>query len=547
MSSTSDWNPLAQECDVVVVGTGPGGATIGHGMAAAGRRVVFCELGMGPGGAPPVLGCYPELAEGRDGSVLDPRFDAALAARAGRCADTLIDASHPRQLAFVPFIGHGPGGSSALYGMALERLRPSDFEPGVPPADARESSAVASWPVSYAEMAPWYAKAEGLYRVRGEADPLAWGDGAAPSAQRPNLLPPTPVTAATAALSEALRARGLHPYRLPVGCDWLRDCRSCQGFLCHRPCKNDAARIGLHPAITEHGAKLLTGCRVLSVTMNGRRANGVRIVMRGQEHVIRAALVVVAAGALQSPLILLRSQLGNEHDQVGRNLMRHFIDLMQFKPLDRSSGELDNRHKELAFNDLYSDAGMRLGTVQSFGRLPPPTMLFGSLVDDVRSSSARALAPLLKPIRPLLLPLLRRIEGSYLNLASIVEDLPYAEHRVTPVPDDPTAAVLHYTMKPEAVSRVGHMRRRLRGLLKGMPYKLLAQAHNNHRIAHVCGTCRFGDDPRTSVLDRFNRVHTVEGLHVVDASFFPSSGGTNPTLTIVANALRVADHLITHH
>src|SRR5581483_4384802 len=59
-------------------------------------------------------------------------------------------------------------------------------------------------------------------------------------------------------------------------------------------------------------------------------------------------------------------------------------------------------------------------------------------------------------------------------------------------------------------------------------------------VTHVCGTCRFGDDPRTSVLDRHNRAHDLENLYVVDASFFPSSGGTNPSLTVAANALRVA-------
>ncbi|MBI3367018.1 MAG: GMC family oxidoreductase [Burkholderiales bacterium] len=146
--------------------------------------------------------------------------------------------------------------------------------------------------------------------------------------------------------------------------------------------------------------------------------------------------------------------------------------------------------------------------------------------------------------RPLIQPVLAGIEARHLSLASIVEDLPYPEHRIAPVAGDPTRAELHYTMKPEALARVERMRARLKAVLAGRRFKLLPQAANNQRIAHVCGTCRFGDDPRRSVLDRDNRVHGVDGLFVVDASFFPSSGGTNPTLTIVANALRVAERII---
>ena len=544
------WDPLTQPSDAIVVGTGPGGATVGHQLAAAGLRVLFCERGGDAAGRPELLGQYPELAEGRAGAVPHAGRDAALLARAGRCADTVVDAEHPRRHAFVPFIGSGPGGSSALYGMALERLLPRDFEPGDPPADAAGSSAVGRWPVSYAEMAPYYARAERLYRVRGERDPLAGLDGTLPADQQPQLLEPLPLSAAMDELAGFFTRCGLHPYRLPLACDALPDCRSCQGVLCHRPCKNDAARIGLRPAIEQHDAQLLTGCRVLQVLSEGRAVRGVRVQWRGQQHTLRAPLVVLAAGALQTPLILLRSEspggrgLGNGSDQVGRHLMRHFVDLMQFKPAREDDAGFDNRRKEIAFNDFYVDSGARLGTVQSFGRLPPADMLFGSLVDDVRASPFSPLAGLLPLARPFLQPVLRGIEGAHLTLASIVEDLPYPEHRVAPDGDDVTRARLHYTMKPEALRRVQLMRQRLKDSWRGRAFKLLPQAANNQRIAHVCGTCRFGDDPRSSVLDRDNRVHEADGLFVTDASFMPGSGGTNPTLTIVANALRVADRIL---
>jgi choline dehydrogenase-like flavoprotein len=280
--------------------------------------------------------------------------------------------------------------------------------------------------------------------------------------------------------------------------------------------------------------------------------SGVRVQWRGQLHTLRAPLVVLAAGALQTPLILLRSEspdgrgLGNGSDQVGRHLMRHFVDLMQFKPARRDEIGFDNRRKEIAFSDFYADSGERLGTVQSFGRLPPPAMLFGSLVDDVRASPLSPLASLLPLARPFIRSVLEGIEGGHLTLASIVEDLPYPDHRVTPDGVDVTSARMHYTMKPEALRRVQLMRTRLKDALRGRPFKLLPQAANNQRVAHACGTCRFGDDPRSSVLDRDNRVHDVDNLFVVDSSFFPSSGGTNPSLTIAANALRVGERIAGH-
>lgn len=565
MPALSTWDPIGQESDAIVVGTGPGGATLGQALAAAGRRVVFCELGGpeddGPAAAP-LRGQYPELAEGRGGAVPDATglSDSAALRRAGRYADALIDAEHPRRHAFVPFIGSGPGGSSALYGMAMERLQPHDFEPVASGASRNTveggagGSATPRWPISYADLAPYYVRAETLYRLRGERDPLLQLPANISPEHAPQLLPPQALTPAMAELQDFLRGCGLHPYRLPVASDALPECATCQGVLCHKPCKNDAARVSLWPAVEQHGAQLLTGCRVLGVHTEGGAARGVRVLWRGQERSLRAPLVVLAAGALQTPLILLRSAgaagqaLGNAHDQVGRHLMRHFIDVFQLKPLAGLNRDdpacFDNRRKEIAFNDLYTEQGLRLGTVQSFGRLPPPAMLLGSLQDDVRASPAGALAPLLPLAKPFITPVLRGIEGGHLSLASIVEDLPYAHNRVLPVPGDVRRAALHYTLAPEAQARIAHMRRAMAERLRGRGAKLLPQAHNNQRIAHVCGTCRMGEDPRTSVLDRNNRVHGLAGLYVTDASFFPTSGGTNPTLTIVANALRVADHLL---
>ena len=146
--------------------------------------------------------------------------------------------------------------------------------------------------------------------------------------------------------------------------------------------------------------------------------------------------------------------------------------------------------------------------------------------------------------RPLLAPLLGRMMGGAMILATIAEDLPYADNGVQPASDEGGALHLRYTLQPEAHRRVGLFRQQMREVLQGQRWRLLPQADNNQRLAHACGTCRMGDDAATSVLDRHNRVHGLDNLFVVDSAAFPSSGGTNPSLTIMANALRVGQLLV---
>jgi choline dehydrogenase-like flavoprotein len=538
---------LLQEWDAIVVGTGMGGATLGHRLAQAGKRVLFCELGTASAQAGSLRGEYPELAGGRRGAVL-AASDAPALLQAGRWADTLVDESGSRPRPFVPFIGCGPGGSSALYGMAMERFMPADFHPGAYRGTAPGAATVEHWPISYDDLAPWYAAAEVLYRVRGSIDPLVAAQiGTAPP---PVLLPPPPISAAGAEISAFLAGRGLHPYRLPSACEFEASCRSCQGVLCPSNCKNDADSICLQPAIHAHGARLLGGCRVLAVRTAGRRATGVLCRWAGRDLELRARVVVLAAGALQTPLILLRSRdrhdaegLGNGSGMVGRHLMRHLIDIYLVRPRLQAGDPFDNRRKEIACNDFYLRDGDKLGTLQSFGRLPPADMLFGSLHGDVRASRWSWAAPALPLVRPLLRPVLRDMAENWLALATIAEDLPYAENAVGRHTAGPDLARLQYTLRREGLQRAERFRRHMDGVLRGRSWRRLKQADNNHRIAHACGTCRFGDDPRTSVLDRDNRVHDCDNVFVVDSSFFPSSGGTNPSLTIAANALRVGKRI----
>lgn len=519
-----------QHWDCLVVGTGVGGATLGHALAKEGRRVLFLEKGRAPFRHGDTLqGAYPELSFSK--AEAPSNRHASLLARSGRYFEEIRDGRR----SFMPFIGCGTGGSSALYGMAMERFFPADFEPGRHYSGNSDTTLPAAWPIGYQDLAPWYQQAEALYRVRGSRDPL-----------RPEnldlLLPPSPLSPRNGELYNHFQQRGLHPYQLPLACESVPDCECCQGYLCARDCKNDAGRICLEPAVREHAAMLLDECEVLRLEATQDRVTGVICHHQGRTLSLHADQVVLAAGALQTPALLLRSTsshwpqgLANASGLVGRNLMRHGVDL--YLVFTHASG--DNRLKEIGLSDFYLSEGEKLGTLQSFGALPPAAILAATVGKDLADVAAGA-TPLYGLVRPLVRGALSRLFTRGVLLAGIMEDLPYADNRVLPGPP----LGINYRLQAYDLARVRTFRRRVAQALKPYHFLSLHQAEKNSMLAHVCGTCRFGADPSTSVLDPHNRAHGISNLYVVDSAFFPSSGGTNPALTIAANALRVAKHLL---
>ena len=504
-------------------------------MARAGRRVLFIEKGASGLSGDGLRGDFAERLAGTRSGV-----DAGVLARAGRRGEPMLDISDSRPYRFVPYIGEGTGGSSALYGMALERMFPHDFAPRERHPDAAHSTLPDRWPIGYDELAPYYAEAERLYRVRGTGDPLR-------TSEQHGYVGPLPARSAAASeLASVLERNGLHPYRLPLACDFVPGCAGCQGYLCAQRCKNDSAKICLEPAIARNGAALADRCEAVRVETARGRVSAVVAHQRGVEHRFRGDVFVLAAGALATPLLLLRSRspewprgLANASGLVGRNLMRHFVDLYAVVPHETRAARV--QAKELAFNDFYAgDAA--LGSVQSFGTMMPAGMLVDAMRDELREKTSRALAAGVRAVSPLIRRALDRLFTRSLLLATIAEDLPYRDNRVFDEVGTGNA-VLHYRIGDHDRARIARLRGRMRTVLEPLSFRLIRQAENNERLAHACGTCRFGDDPRSSVLDRDNRAHGLANLLVLDASFFPSSGGTNPALTIAANALRVAHRL----
>jgi len=527
--------------DVIVVGTGMGGGILGYSLARSGRKVLFVEKGHStlPGTPGTIRGAMPELAEPLSGRSAEAYYDAL--ARGGRTTDEIEDISGRRSKHFVPSIGSGTGGSSALYGMVCERFFVGDFTPRQNFTDPGDSTVPEAWPISYDQMAPWYAEAEKLLRVRGQPDPLR------PEAAEVGLPAAPPFSPDNQALVNYLVGRGLHPYHLPMACDYTDDCATCQTYLCEKSCKNDAARNGVLPAVTEYGAQLLAECRVVHLEADRTQVTRVICQRRSDMLALKAKVVVLAAGALVTPVLLLNSRSGdwprglaNGSDWVGRNLMRHLLDPIEIWPHPNSKTTAAN--KEIGLNDFYFSDGQKYGTVQSFGAIPPMQWLTNR--PDWRGKALRLMTPAVRQIY-------KRIFTGGLVLAAMTEDLPYLDNRVLPYDrpslDGRQRLRMQYRLHPSETERRATFLRQLNEVLQPFRNLSLGSGEDNANLGHVCGTCRFGSDPKTSVLDPQNRAHEVDNLYVVDTSFFPSSAGLNPSLTVAANALRVAAHLNQTH
>jgi choline dehydrogenase-like flavoprotein len=523
--------------DVVVVGTGMGGGMLGHWLARSGRTVLFVEKGRStlPGVPGTIRSSMPELAEPLAGRSAEAYYDAL--ARAGRCTDEIEDISGRFSKRFVPFIGSGTGGSSALYGMVCERFFARDFTPRQNFRDPGDSTVPEAWPVTYDQLRPWYAEAEKLLGVRGQPDPLR------PEAVEVGLPAAPPFATDNQPLVDYLAGRGLHPYHLPMACDYADGCTTCQTYLCDRSCKNDAARNCLLPAIAEHGAHLLAECRVVS--LDADRTQVRRVICENGSGVLtlKAKVVVLASGALTTPVLLLNSRSGdwprglaNGSDWVGRNLMRHLLDLIEIWP--QPDGRVTAPNKEIGLNDFYFFEGQKYGTVQSFGAIPPIEWLTNR--PGWRGKGLRLMSPAVRRIY-------ERFFTGGLALAAMLEDLPYLDNRVLrwdrPSSDGRQRLRIQYRLHASEIERRAVFLSQLKDVLKPFRKIRLGSGTDNANLGHVCGTCRFGTDPKTSVLDAQNRAHEVDNLYVVDTSFFPSSAGLNPSLTVAANALRVAAHV----
>ena len=516
--------------DVVIIGSGAGGGTLAWKLAPSGLRVLLLERG----------GYLPRERDNWDTQAVFLR---------GKYSTTeqWLDKDGK---SFAPEQNYCVGGNTKFYGAALFRLRPNDFgvvkhHGGVSPA----------WPLSYADFEPWYQEAERLYVVHGQAgeDPT---DG---PRSGPYPYPAVKHEPRIQQLSDDLEKLGLHPSHLPIGVMLDQDsdgqpvhssrcirCDRVDGFPCLLGAKADAETVCVDPVTAYPNVDLVTGCRVdrIETDAAGRSVTGVAATMSdGSTARFTGDVVVVSCGALNSALLLLRSAhdahpggLANGSDQVGRNYMRHNNVAMMALSKEPNPTRFQ---KTLALNDWYisgADTEYPWGGIQMLGK---------SDGEQLRGKAPHWLAwgAHLAPKFSLETMALHSLD---FWLSS--EDLPHPDNRVS-IERDGTVRLSLIETNPEGLKRLRLKFESMLGDL-GMHEGLherklyLHEAMDIAATAHQAGTVRFGTDPKTSVLDVDCKAHELDNLYVVDAGFFPSIGAVNPTLTIIANSLRVGQRLI---
>ncbi|MCC5972576.1 MAG: GMC family oxidoreductase [Rubellimicrobium sp.] len=509
--------------DAVVIGTGMGGGLAGRRLAEAGMRVLFIEKG-------------PEGYRREETSLADDIHEAHARLLRGFWPDPVrLRLDGRESSAFLP-VGAGVGGTSVFYAATLERPEPHDLDHS---ADTPHPSG--GWPISFAGMLPWFDAAQDLLELTGTPDPLS--EHPCPALRRPPPLPPD-----EEAIMRRMAAGGLHPYRLHSGVGGQAGCLGCVGRKCPRSCKKDGRSAGVEPALATGRATLLAGAEAVRLIMGPDRASGVEVRQHGITRVIPAERVILAGGALFSPRLLLASAgadwpdgVANRSGMVGRNLMFHLNELFAYFP-GRAAAADDAPAKAIGFRDLYVAQGQRLGMVQALGlNAGHDNILHALRLQLDRHALTRG--RIWREAARLPAGIAARVLGRAKIFVGLIEDLPLPDNRVMPDPDRPGRIMIDYRIPAELLARRRLFRRLLRRALPGQRI-LFLNAAPEPNLGHACGTLRMGHDPSTSVVDAGCRAHGIGNLWVTDASVFPSSMGVNPSLTIAANALRVADGIL---
>ncbi|MEC3861313.1 GMC family oxidoreductase [Mesobacterium sp. TK19101] len=505
--------------DAIVIGTGIGGGTAGRALAEAGKKVLFLEKG--PAG-------YRSERQGLDDGVFLP--EARLTR--GLWPEQVHLRLNGRDSAFFAPLGAGVGGSSVFYAGTLERPERHDLE-----HSADRPHPTGGWPIDYDTMRPWFDAATRSYDLCGTQDPLS-DEAPVP------LRDPLPESPGDAALMQAFRDKGLHPYHLHSAIRHVDGCLDCLGVKCPKPCKMDGRSAGVEPALATGNAALLDRAEVARFVGTGNRIDGVEVRHGGATHVLRADRYVLAGGALNSPRLLLASAndawpdgCANSNGLVGRNLMFHLNEMVAIFPPKGTPAS--GPSKSVALRDLYYVDGQRMGTVQAMGI----DVSYGEIVfylNNMLERSALRRFGFLRQMTRIPAAIAVRLFGKAKIFVGLMEDLPYRENRVVLDPSHPTAIKLEYSFHPELLSRRKAFRRAMKRAFRGQRHAFLGMQPELN-FGHPCGTLKFGSDPAKSVLNANCRAHDIVNLWVVDSSFMPTSMGVNPSLTIAANALRVAD------
>jgi choline dehydrogenase-like flavoprotein len=501
--------------DVVIVGSGAGGGTMAHALAETGAQILIVERG--------------DFIPQEDDNWSP---EAVWIDRRYQTKERWLNGDGRE---FAPYTHYCVGGNTKFWGSVLYRLRREDFQAmqhleGVSPA----------WPIDYETLAPYYERAERLYQVRGDhrIDPTEPHRGPFPH-------PPVPHSERMTEIVGQLKQQGLNPSPLPLGLLRVGEeggcilCDTCNSYSCQVHAKSDTDVCCIRP-IASSNVTLWTNAEALTIDTDagGRKATGVTVRRNGQATRVEASTVIVSCGAVNSAALLLRSTssahpngLANSSGLVGRRYMAHLTTMISAWHLRRNQiGDGQKFQKTVAINDFYLPGRMPhpLGHIQSQGRIHA-AMIRGGAPAEFKHKVRLAHG----------LRLLERWTARSVEWLAMTEDLPSADNRVTL-----ESGRIRLQYHPNNTRAHDQLVSETDAILRRLGFKSVRPiSFSTTNTTHQCGTICFGVDPRSSVLDPWCRTHDVENLFVVDASFFPSSAAVNPGLTIVAQALRVADHI----
>lgn len=509
--------------DIIVIGSGAGGGTLAATCAAAGKNVLLVERGEMLSTPPNVTAAYPRSLHNELSTLIgkQPYDDRSI----------LLN-SQPSRL----YMGGVAGGGTSVYGAALLRPHPADFSPGRYYAShiPRE---IHEWPVTYESFESYFKAAERLYGVVDVRDPRNPGapsdsvaaegtmerDSCATAGDR-NVIPLAPVNET---LLRSAWKSGLNPYRLPLAIDAQKclRCDNCAGFVCPTGARRSSVQLVSEGIGRGDSLTLKSHCEAdqLERGTNGR-LSGVWLRDRstGSRCRYTAKRYVLSAGAIGSAALLLKS--GFNHPMLGRNYMMHYSPISIGLFL-RPTGATETFIKQIGSSDFYfgtRDLPEKMGIIQSLPA-PGPFMMAKSGLKWVPHW-------MLKILRSRMLP-----------LVGIVEDLPNPDNRISL--DQSGTIQLHHQFSDYDRVRGAELSRRMSDLLKktGAVHCVSGLTPSQEHVAHQCGTIRFGLSRDYAVADRECRLFDQPDVFVVDGSFMPSSLGVGPSLTIIANALRVAE------
>ena len=500
--------------DIIIIGSGAGGGTLAHALAPTGKKILIIERG-------DFLKREKENWEAK-AVFLENRYHTK---------ETWYDKDGK---AFTPGMNYYVGGNTKVYGAALLRLRKEDFGEikhygGISPA----------WPFSYEDFQPYYLAAEKLYSVHGKRGE----DPTEPPEKAPYPFEAISHEPYIQQMADKIKELNLNPFHLPLGLKLNEKspeksacirCDTCDGFPCLMNAKADAHIDCIEPALKHSNVKLLTNTKALKLITDSTGKTVTEVEVEGGKR-YQADTFIISCGAINSAALLLRSKndkhprgLANGSDQVGRNYMFHTNSVMISVSTTRNPTQYE---KTMAINDFYfnaPDSELPLGHIQ----------LLGNVKKEMLTEGAPAFTPGVA---------LEFLADHSIGWWLTTEDLPCPNNRITLNAEGDI--VLSYTPNNDEahkrlLQKLKDILNHIGGHLHLFPNKVyLSQKVPIGGCAHQAGTLRFGKDPKTSVLDLNCKAHELDNLYVVDSSFFPSIGAVNPTLTIIANALRVAEKL----